>query len=274
MDAPKPNQAYRDLFEYLTLQDTGDDRFLAKTRPQKMGRHFGGLIAAQAMLASDRTVPELKMHSLHAYFLRPGAAGGDVTYVVDRIKEGRNFHARDVSALQDGQHIFSMQCSYTRAEKGVAHQEPMPDTPPVARDMVDRDAAGGSPMGPDAFEIRCIDGHPRLDPGPPAARYWCHLRGPAPKDPRLKLALLVYLSDRSLMSAGRRPHIEDVDLRMGASLDHAAWLHRVPNLDDWLMYETASHVAEAGRPLNFGKLYQSDGTLIATLAQEALVRLR
>ena len=267
----KPSKPYARLLQLLELKPDGADRFLAATQEQRHGRHFGGLIAAQAMVAAGRTVEGFTIHSLHAYFLRPGAAGGEVTYAVERIKQGRHFQARSVSALQDGQHIFTMQCSYTRTDEKIAHQEPMRETPAVSDDMEDRDARH-SVIGPDAFEIRCVDGHPRVSPGPPQSRYWCRLRGPSPKDPGLKFALLVYLSDRCLIGAGRRAHLDEVDLSGGASLDHAAWLHREPDLSDWLMYDTNSHVAAAGRPLIVGKLYQSDGTLVASLAQEGLLR--
>ena len=267
----EPSKPYSELLEYLKLEPVGPDRFLAGTRPQPHGRHFGGLIAAQAMIAAGRTIADFSLHSLHSYFLRPGAAGGEVTYVVERIKEGRNFHARSVSALQDGEHIFTMQGSYTRKEQGISHQEPMRDTPPLSDEMEDRDARH-SLMGADAFEIRCVDGHPHEQPGPPQSRYWCRLKGPAPEDSGLKAALLVYLSDRCLLGAGRRPHLAEVGRPSGASLDHAAWLHREADLDDWLMYDTNSHIAEAGRPLIFGKLYQSNGRLIASVAQEGIIR--
>ena len=265
--------AFRDLLGYLQLQPDGADHFAATTRPMRSGRLFGGLIAAQALVAAGHTVHDMTLHSLHAYFLRPGTAGRDVEYIVERIKEGKNFKVRDISAMQDGQHIFSMQCSYTRLETGISHQEPMRQTPSFSPDMEPRDEAD-HPMNPDACELRCIDGHPRRDPGPPSLRYWCRLNGEAPGDSGLKAALLVYLSDRCLLSTGRRPHVPTIDLDRGDRLDHAAWLHREPNFDDWLMYETDSPVAQAGPPRITGKLYQSDGTLIATLVQEGLIRPR
>lgn len=246
------------------------------------GPLFGGLVAAQAAVAAGRSVDGMALHSLHAYFLEPGRHACAIDFSVERVRDGRSFATRHVVARQLGAAIFSLTASFTRAEGGIEHQDPMPDAPGPAglpeweevRAQLLGDPTQRRPDGP--LEVRvCDPDSPDPDVRLPAQRRtWIRLRGAPPADALLRTALLVYTTDRTLLRTGARPHGMPWSRTIGVSLDHAVWLHRPPRFDDWLLYACASPAAHAARSLTLGAIYEGDGTRIATVAQEGLLRLR
>jgi acyl-CoA thioesterase-2 len=220
---------------------------------------------------------ERPLHSLHAYFLRPGRYEVPIRLVVDRIRDGRSFTTRRVVAHQGGEAIFNLSASFARIEEGVSHQ----DAPPPSADPETLPEHRGGPWrAPDQadrnpIEMRSPDGLLQEgDPLPSTRIVWMRPRGPVPEDPVVHTALLVYASDRDLVSTAVRPVSEPRESFRLASLDHALWLHRPVRFDDWLQFTSESPVAHGARGLIFGSVYQQDGTRIASCAQEGLVRLR
>ena len=270
-------QPLQRLLSQLELEPRDGDLFLGRTGAGG-GRLFGGLVAAQAVLAAGRTVATGALHSLHGYFLRPGRHGAPVTFAVDRIRDGRTFTTRRVVAHQAGEAIFSLSVSFARPEEGIAHQDPMPDAPPPG-ELPDWEAERarllGEPRGEEGpVEVRiCDPDDPLGRPLPPSKRMWMRPRGALPDDPLVHTALLVFASDRALLSTAARPHGLPWGRRMGASLDHALWIHRPVRFDDWLLYAMHSPAAHAARGLVFGAIYARDGQRVASVAQEALIRI-
>jgi acyl-CoA thioesterase-2 len=269
------------LLARLDLDQRADDVFAGEPG-QGEGPLFGGFVAAQAVVAAARTVDGTTLHSLHAYFLEPGRHGAPIEYSVERLRNGRTFVTRQVVARQDGAAIFSLTASFARIEPGISHQDPMPEAPPPdglpewedVRLQLLRDPSKRRPDGP--LEVRVCDPD-SADPDvrlPPSRRVWLRARGEVPADPLSRLALLVFASDRTLLRTGARPHGLPWERTIGVSLDHAVWLHRLPRFDDWILYACHSPAAEAARSLTIGAMYERDGTRIATVAQEGLLRLR
>jgi acyl-CoA thioesterase-2 len=261
------------------LQPLDRDIFLAET-PQGEGRLFGGLVAAQAVRAASLTVERGDLHSLHAYFLRPGAHGVPIRFVVHRIRDGRTFTTRRVVAHQAGEAILGLESSFARPEpSGISHQDPAPEAPEpelvpdwerLRAEMLRQPGA----VRPQPVEVRtCDPDDPEGKPQPPEKRVWMRPVGPLPEDRRIHEALLVYASDRTLLSTASRPHGLPWGKRMVASLDHAMWLHRPARFDDWVLYAARSPVAAAARGLVFGGMYDRAGTRIASVAQEGLIRI-
>jgi acyl-CoA thioesterase-2 len=267
----------RGLLRLFELRALDADRFEGDTGPGE-GRLFGGLVAAQAALAACRTVDGAALHSLHAYFLRPGRHGEPIAFAVHRIHDGRTFHTRRVVAEQAGEAIFTLGASFASPEEGIAHQEvAMPDAPPpesaLPWEEMRRRMLGHAPPRPEALDVRvCDPDDPEGRPQPARRRIWLRPRGAMPEDPRLHAALIVYASDRALLSTAARPHGLRWGQRTGASLDHALWLHRPARFDDWLLYAMESPVAHAARGLVHGALWDRSGALVASVAQEALIR--
>jgi acyl-CoA thioesterase-2 len=268
-----------ELVACLDLERLDSDQFLGDPGPGE-GRLFGGMVAAQCTIAAGRTVaPDRSLHSLHAYFLRPGRHDVPIRFVVDRIRDGRTFTTRRVVAHQSGEAIFNMSSSFARPEEGISHQSPMPEAP-APEDCEDyeemRARAMGSPdvRRPSAVEVRVADGgEAGASPSEPWQRNWVRLRGPLPDDPLVHVAGLVYASDRTLLSTASRIHGLSWGRRMAASLDHAVWIHRPVRLDEgWLLYASESPAAHAARGLIFGGLFDREGHRIASVAQEALIR--
>ena len=231
-------------------------------------RLFGGLVAAQALVAAGRTIEELRVHSLHAYFLRPGQPGVPIDYQVTALKEGRNFHVRSVTARQGEETIFTLQTGFARPEEGIAHQEPAPEAPPPD-DLPDRDRLRGhADWRTRPVEIRSCHG---IDGSEPRDLLWMRPRGPLPEDPLIHAAVLVYASDRALLSTASRPHASH-GRRRAASLDHSVWLHRPVRFDDWLLFAAESPVAHDARALCLASFWSRDGGRVASIAQEGLVR--
>jgi acyl-CoA thioesterase-2 len=242
------------------------------------------MVAAQCVMAAGRTVAERdrRLHSLHAYFLRPGRHDVPLRLVVDRIRDGGSFTTRRVVAHQAGEAVFSMAASFARPEQGISHQDPMPEAPPPEQ-CEDREQARLQAIGTlgmrwrSAVELRLADGSSVDDgvPREPRQRNWVRIRGPLPDDPLVHTAALVYATDRSLLETAARPHAIRWEQRVGASLDHAVWIHREVVMDGrWLLYVTESPAAHAARGIIFGGLYDEAGLRIASVAQEALIRRR
>jgi acyl-CoA thioesterase-2 len=266
------------LLELLALEKLDADLHLAET-PKGEGRLFGGLVAAQAVMAASATVARGDLHSLHLYFLRPGAHGVPIRFVVHRIRDGRTFTTRRVVAHQGGEAILGLESSFTLPEEGISHQDAapaaedpseLPDWEVLrARMLRQPEAVRAQPI-----EVRtCDPDDPDGKPQPPAKRVWLRPVGPVPDDPRIHEALLVYASDRTLLSTASRPHGLPWGKRMVASLDHAMWLHRPARFDDWVLYASHSPVAHAARGLVLGAMYDRAGVRIASVAQEGLVRV-
>ena len=276
----EPNSPLPRLLRRLDLEQEDDAVFIG--HPGKgEGALFGGMVAAQSIVAAGRTVAERTLHSLHGYFLRPGRHGVPIHFSVDRIREGRTFSTRSVVARQEGEAIFNLSADFTRPEEGIAHQDPMPEAPPpdALPDWEDLRAQllGGTaqrrPDGP--VEVRVCDPDSPA-PGarlPARRRVWMRPRGTLPEEPLVHAALLVYASDRTLLRTAARPHGATWRLRVGASLDHAVWLHHPARFDDWVLFVSESPVAHAARALLLGALYRRDGVRIASVAQEGLLRL-
>jgi acyl-CoA thioesterase-2 len=268
------------LLALLALAPEGRDGFVGRPGHGE-GRLFGGLVAAQSLVAAGRTVEGSSPHSLHGYFLRPGRHGEPILFAVDRIRDGRSFATRRVVAEQAGKPIFTLSASFARAEQGIAHQEDaMPPAPPPEplpdwedlRAAILGDSTARRRDGP--IELRVCDPETFSgEPKPPRQQVWIRPRGEPPDDLLLHAALLVYASDRTPINTAARPHGLPWGRRVAASLDHAFWLHRPVRFDGWVLYATESPVCYAARGLVFGAMYRrSDGARIASVAQEGLIR--
>ena len=269
------------LIRLLELEEIDRDFYMAHV-PNGEGRLFGGLVAAQSAMAAMSTVedPTSALHSLHAYFLRPGSHGKPLRLVVDRIRDGRTFTTRRVVAHQGGEAIFNLAVSFTRPEDGISHQDAMPESPPP-EELPDWETLRAEILGrpeevrPQPLDVRTAD--PDDADGEqqePFKRVWMRPAGTFPDEPRLHTALLIYASDRTLLSTASRPHGLPWGKRMVASLDHAVWLHRAPpRFDDWILYASTSPAAHAARGLVHGAMYTRGGVRLASVSQEGLVRV-
>lgn len=275
------------LLDRLNLERLDRDLYRGYSPDDGRARVFGGQVAAQALVAAVRTVSDRHVHSLHAFFLRPGDPKIPIIYEVDRIRDGRSFVTRRVVAIQEGCAIFNMAASFQKEEAGHEHQVPMPSVPPpesvVSNDeRVDR-LAEEDPI----FQWFRHQEQPLLihdldpqDPRTPVARpgahhVWFRARGALPDDPLLHQCVLTYASDCTLLDASLRQHgLSWFDSKfIGASLDHAMWFHRPFRADEWLLYSTESLSTANARGLNLGRIFDRSGVLVATVAQEGLMRL-
>lgn len=264
------------LLQRLDLEKAEDGLYLGGAGAGGIGseaRLFGGLVAAQACMAAQRSVSGPAIHSLHAYFLRPGRAHAPIEYRVIRTKDGRNFQAREVSAWQHGERIFQLQASFQVPEDGVIHQDPMPAAP-EPETLPNRDQLRGrANWREQPIDVRMASPITADAPLPPEQQIWLKCNGTLPDDPAIHTALVVYASDRSLLDTAWRPHADRGAL-IGASLDHAMWFHRQPRFDDWLLYTMTSPAAAGARGLAFGALYGRSGQRLVTTAQEGVLRSR
>jgi acyl-CoA thioesterase-2 len=274
------DDAFAALVDRLDLETVGVDLYRGHPGPGR-GALFGGLVAAQAVVAGGRTVEKIALHSLHAYFLEPGRHDCPLDFTVERVRDGRSFSTRHVVVRQRQRCIFSMTASFTRGESGIEHADPMPAAPtpedsPEWEEVRARllgDPNERRPRG--ALEVRVCDPD-SPDPTvrlPARRRSWIRLLGEPPAEPLLRTALLVYITDRTLLRTGARPHGMPWAHTIGASLDHSVWVHRPPRFADWILYACNSPAAHAARSLTIGAIYERDGTRIATVAQEGLLRL-
>ena len=250
---------------------------------------FGGQVLGQGLVAATRTVDGRSAHSLHAYFLRPGDPKTPIVYEVDRARDGRSFTTRRVVAVQHGRPIFTMSASFHIEEEGFSHQARMPDVPPpeslepdhemrkrVASDLPPEIASWYARERP--IELRAVDPRDWRKPekAKPVQHVWVRATAPLPDTPALHQCILAYASDMTLLDTSQRPHGVvpfSGDMQI-ASLDHAMWFHRPFRADEWLLYAQDSPSAEGARGFNRGMVFQQDGTLVASVAQEGLIRPR
>jgi acyl-CoA thioesterase-2 len=278
--------AVDDLVNLLDLEAIEVNMFRGISPDVDRQRVFGGQVAGQALVAAARTVDaEFAVHSLHAYFLRPGDPSVPILYDVDRIRDGRSFVTRRVVAIQHGKAIFNLQTSFHIAETGLDHQSPMPDDVPPPEDLPDfkeRWAEWAEAMGDDyerdrPIDTRNCDWEPRdrKRPLPPYQRVWMRADGTLPDDPVLHACVLTYASDMTLLDTSLLPHAAGAleDQIFMASLDHAMWFHRPFRADDWLLYAQDTPSASGGRGLARGLIFTRDGTLAVSVVQEGLIRL-
>jgi acyl-CoA thioesterase-2 len=282
--------SFESLVERLDLERLDSDLFRGLSPQDGRPRIFGGLVAAQSLVAASRTVEGRAMHSLHGYFLREGDTSVPVIYHVDRIREGRSFATRRVVAKQQGKAIFNMAASFQASEEGLCHQAPMPEAPPPHAVPTNEERLRGyqARSSDRTFELllsldrpierREVDHVDLLEPTPHSGlrRTWFRARRPLGEDPVLHQAVLTYASDYGLLESSFNQHGHSFLSRalILASLDHAVWFHQHFRADQWLLYVTHSPRTSGGRGLNFGHVYSEDGALVASVAQEGLIRIR
>jgi len=281
------NDLLEDLLDHLTLDPLGEDRFRGESRSLGGKSVFGGQVLGQALLAADATIAGRRAHSLHAYFLLTGDPEAPIVYEVERIRDGRSFATRRVVAVQHGRPIFNMAVSFHVAEEGLDHQTPMPEVPgpeellsssELCRQVADRlpEKRREALTAERPFDLRPVEPRDLLNPErrPPQRQVWLRAAGKLPGDAALHQALLAYASDFTLLGTALYPHgLSFFHSGVQAlSLDHAMWFHRPFRMDDWLLYVMDSPSASAGRGLGRGSIYTRDGRLIASVAQEGVIR--
>lgn len=279
------------LLKALDLTDTGartsEDIFVGPSQWMPQGRVFGGQVLAQSLVAAMRTIADERfVHSMHGYFLRPGDVNQPITFSVDRIHDGRSFATRRTQAYQDGVPILSMIASFQDVDSGLDHQATMPEGIPEPESL------------PSAAEVLAGVDHPvatfwaterpfdlRHAPSPiyfavdgdrvPHQAVWFKTLTAMPDDPHLHRAALAYASDFSILEPIMRAHgiAWGTPGLKAASLDHAMWFHRFARVDEWLLYVQESPNAVGGRGLSMGRIFTRDGLLVASVAQEGMVRL-
>jgi len=264
---------------------TTEDIFTGSSHPMPTGRIFGGQVLAQAIIAADRTTGDDRVpHSMHGYFLRPGDAAQGLTLSVDRIHDGRSFSTRRTQAYQEGVPIFSMIASFEREDPGLEHQAEAPEgvLSPEAALALSADSAlhplSRRLLTASPIEVVHADGaiYDGVD-GEHTARQnvWLRTRRPIGDDPAVHRAVLAYMSDLTIQESVLRAHgvaWSEPGLKV-ASLDHAMWWHRAARVDEWLLYAQESPSARGGRGLATGRLFTREGELVATVAQEIMVRV-
>ena len=280
------------LCDLLDLESIEVNIFRGNSPDEDRQRVFGGQVAGQALVAAARTVDDDRpVHSLHAYFLRPGDVRVPILYEVDRIRDGRSFTTRRVVAIQHGKAIFNLQASFHVHEDGLEHEVPLADAmwdgqlPPEPETLPDwrtrlqpfAERFGAWLDRPRPIDTRNVDWswEQRRDPLPPHQRVWLRADGRLPDDPILHTCVLTYASDMTLLDTTLNPHrgkVDDEHLMM-ASLDHAMWFHRPFRADEWLLYVQDTTSSSSGRGLARGLIYTPDGSLIASVTQEGLIRV-
>jgi acyl-CoA thioesterase-2 len=287
-----PDASLTHLLDLLDLENIEENVFRGTSPAEPIQRVFGGQVLAQALVAAARTVaPNRLCHSFHAYFLRPGDPKVPILYQVDRSRDGGSFTARRVVAIQHGVQIFILAASFQRSEPGFEHQSQMPVVPGPDELEDDQQRLLRDPaLAPHIrawvarerpFETRSVLGRgPFAENGDRPARaavdhIWLKTRGSLPDDAATHRALLAFVSDMSLLDTSLLPHGKSIfaDVQV-ASLDHAMWFHRPFRADEWLLYVQDSPSASGSRGFNRGAIYRRDGTLVASVAQEGLIRPR
>jgi acyl-CoA thioesterase-2 len=285
-------QSIEDLLDVIDLEEIDVDLYRGRSPATSLQRVFGGQVACQALVAAGRTVdPDRAVHSLHAYFLRPGDPSVPIVYPVERVRDGRSFTTRRVVAQQRGRPIFFMSASFQAAEPGLEHQDPMPQVPgpdqlrSITELQDDLAEQGPRVNGRDwgdalrlfgAIELRPVESWPGDGEATHSAhsRAWLRVGGRLPDDPLVHVCALVYLSDLTLLSAALVPHQRspfDGSIMM-ASLDHAMWFHRPFRADRWLLYDQISPSSGGARGLAAGRFFDEAGALVASVMQEGLIR--
>jgi acyl-CoA thioesterase-2 len=297
MQAPAPTPAESHpagpvdrLVRLLDVERLDDNLFRSLRQEEGWKRVYGGQVLGQALAAAQKTAPDGRSpHSLHAYFLLPGDPSAPIIYQVERARDGGSFSTRRVVAIQHGRPIFNLSTSLQIAEAGFEHQAPMPDVPGPEGledevDIIRRHIAAvpeswrGFLLRPRAVEVRPVGGAGSFLPqmAEPTRRLWFRVAGRLPDDPGLHRAALAYISDAHFVTTAILPHGQSfLDPRLQlASLDHAMWFHADARADEWLLYAMDSPSAGGARGLTFGHIYTCAGRLVASVAQEGLMRLR
>jgi acyl-CoA thioesterase-2 len=276
------------LLDLLNLEQIEVNIFRGRSPDDRVQRVFGGQVAGQALVAAGRTVPaDRPVHSLHAYFIRPGDPTVPIVYTVDRLRDGRSFTTRRVTAIQHGKPIFAFSASFHHLEPGIEHTTPMPVVPPPGELRSDADRLTeilGAPLSrPDnPIELRTVGPlsvELARDPSLPGADehthlVWVRITEKLPDDPLLHVCLMTYISDLTLLETAMIGHGRSwVDGGIsGASLDHAMWFHKQFRADQWLLYAQESPVATGARGLVRGQVFTAEGDLVVSVMQEGLVR--
>lgn len=284
------NQQLQQLFNHLELEKLDENLYRSAHKNEGWVRVYGGQVLAQALLSASHTVPDDRhVHSLHAYFLRPGDLNQPIIFQVDRIRDGRSFTTRRVVAMQHGKAILNMAASFQIPEEGLSHQAQMPDVPPpeecanrkemaerfrgkISEDLLERFSRQF------AVDLRHVDINSLFDntPKEPVTSVWFRVNSELPADYDRHAHLLAYASDMTLLQTSLRPHgqsLFDPKLQI-ASLDHAMWFHRPFRTDDWLLYAQDSPSSSQARGFNRGNIFTRDGVLVASVCQEGLMRVR
>jgi acyl-CoA thioesterase II len=276
------------LVALLDLERIDENIFRGVSPSVSLQRVFGGQVAGQALVAATRTVAtDRKVHSLHSYFIRPGDPSVPIVYLVERIRDGRSFSVRRVTAVQHGNPIFTLSASFQLEQGGIDHQRAMPEVPQPHQLPTFADRLVGYPelaefmaRIPQAFDIRYVDDPPWVQRalGPrenQPHRIWMKADGVLPDDPTLHVCVLTFASDLNLLDSvlihhGMAARLDPISM---ASLDHAMWFHRQFRADDWFLYESSSPSASGGRGLATGRFFARDGRLVASVTQEGMIRL-
>lgn len=279
------------LVETLALERIEVNLFRGVSPEDGPGRIFGGQVIAQSLLAAYETVEDRVCHSLHCYFIRPGDPRIPILYEVDRSRDGGTFTTRRVIAVQNGKQIFNLAASFQVEEKGFEHQAPMPDVPGPESYAAEADAQKAKILEGASEEMRRMMNRPRPiemlgrdnygfgrrpRPGEPKSDTWMRAVAPIGDEARMHQVILAYASDMNLLSTAMRPHgvAWQTPGLQSASLDHAMWFHKPSNFNDWHLYTQDSPSASGGRGFVRGAIYDAKGELVASVAQEGLMRLK
>lgn len=280
---------FKELLTHIDLERVDEFSFRGMSLPTSLPRVFGGQVLAQALRAANYTVDKQRVaHSMHAYFLRPGDIKREIIYDIDPIRDGASFTTRRVVAKQKNRPIFNTTISFQIREDGLEHQIDMPENVPPPESLendVDRDNRLNSKykhlrsrLPSHTMDFRSVN--PRDENNivamEPVNGYWVKFNECLEADTGIHQSLLAYISDLGLMSTGIRPHYLSMDMKrfQGASLDHSLWFHADFRVDEWLYYHMDSPRAAHGRNFNRGSFYTRGGVLVASSAQEGLMRLR
>ena len=291
-NTPTPEQLAKGLVDLLTVERAGENRFIGTVQPGGVGRVFGGQVVAQALQSAQLTAPAgMQAHSLHAYFLRGGREGIPIEYHVENDFDGRSFANRKVVALQENIAMLNLTASFQRPEDGLSHiaaempdiaqpEDLEPDTVMRRRFLDSLDEVSETQraifLRPRPIEIRSPGAMHWMstEKREPCTHSWFRVVDQVPDDPRLHRAMIAYASDYTLLGTAALPHglsWARGELR-GASLDHALWFHRPARADEWLLYTTFSPWSGAGRGFNQGRIFNRRGKLVASVAQEGVIR--
>jgi acyl-CoA thioesterase-2 len=282
-----------ELINLLALERIEENLFRGQSQDLGWGTVFGGQVLGQALSAAAQTVePERHVHSLHAYFLRPGDVKKPIVYEVDRIRDGGSFNTRRVVAVQSGHAIFNLAASFQKVEDGFSHQDQMPAAPPpeslpTDQERLKKHVAKLPPkmqqraLAERPFEMRPVDDEHDADPlaltaRPPSRMVWLRTVGKVSDEPALHAYLLAYASDHAFITTALLPHgVSWITPGMQvASLDHVMWFHRPFRVDEWLLHVIDSPSASGARGLVRGRIFTEAGLLVASTAQEGLIRKR
>jgi len=290
MSSPSDNDQLAQLYGHLDLKLIEEDLYQTTHKNEGWRQIYGGQVLAQALLTATKTMSaDRQVHSLHSYFLRPGIIDQPIQFQVDRIRDGRSFSTRRVTAIQNGKEILTLAASFQVCEDGLSYQAQAPSVPPPEEcltrfELAQKFKDSVSPRSlefaarPFAIDLRRTEPENIFAPavGAPHRAAWIKLNDTLPQDYALHAHILAYASDLTILETALRPHgisLFDPKLQV-ASLDHAMWFHRPFRIDDWLLYVQDSPASAHGRGFGRGSLYNRAGELVVSVAQEGLMRMR